>query len=559
MTTITPKLKAVGYIRVSTKEQAVDGYSLGAQKEKIQQYCVLNNLELINIYADEGISGKNIEGREGIKTLLEDASSNKHPFDVVVIWKLSRLSRRQLDTLSIIEQLNDHNISLQSISEKLDQSSSSGKFMLQIMASLNELERNTIRENVGLGHRAKAADGEWNGGKVLGYDSIKGEDGKNKLVINDGEAKIVRKIYEQYLNGHGYRYIANKLNHEGFTTKRGNKFGTIAVKDILLNPLYKGEIKYGRKAKNIQDLKNKPIITQGIHDPIVDKDTWDAVYHLWQKTSKQPAHTKLGTHILTGIIKCPQCGSHMVVSNSSYKLKDGTRVRKSYYTCGQFKNKGALACKANGIEVERAENIVAERFESLVDSDKLKLHLLSKIQEQTVDDKEQLLAHKKLLTNKIINSEKHIKDYKDKMLEEPKLADVWEQAVNRIETEKEELISELLITKERISKESQSIDLKLVTELVGKLIDLMKSSSSKRDLKPLYQTFLKQITWNKETHQFDIQLYFDETNIAEYLSNDFDPDPDTALQSNQVHKTLNAEKSLPFGGLFLHAPIEIWI
>src|SRR5699024_12531070 len=113
---------------------------------------------------------------EGIQDLRDDAKAGL--FDTVIIWKLSRISRRLLDTLTLIDELNAHKISLQSISEKIDLSTSTGTFMVQLMGSLNELERNTIRENVGLGHKVKDTSGEWIGGRVIGDNRVNRNNGK---------------------------------------------------------------------------------------------------------------------------------------------------------------------------------------------------------------------------------------------------------------------------------------------------------------------------------------------------------------------------------------------
>jgi len=553
---INNKLRAVGYTRVSTKEQAVDGYSLNAQKEKIKQYCEMHNLELVDVYTDEGISGKDIEGRAGIQDLMNDAKENL--FDVVIIWKLSRISRKLIDTLSIIEHLNELNISLQSISEKLDLSTSNGTFMVQLMASVNELERNTLKDFVVLGHKAKANDGEWNGGKVIGYDNVKGKNGKSKLVINEKEAKIVRYIYETYLNGHGYRHIANSLNHAGYKTKRGNKFSTIAVKDILLNPLYKGQIRYGKKTNGIKHPKGSPIEVKGIHEPIIDPKTWDKVHERWIMRSKQPSHNRLGSNVLTGLIRCPDCHGHMVVSNSSYRLKDGSRVKKSYYVCGAFKNKGATACKANGIEVSKAEEKVSNRFEELIDSDKLLEHLVSQMQSRTVEDKAPLENHKSFLTDKIVKCDDRIDNYKSKITEEPSLSDVWELAISRLETEREEYTQELLVTQRRIKTESSFLDIELVSKLMNRLIKKMKSTQTNRELKELYLAFIQEIKMDKNKMELDIKLLFNEANIAEYLIDK--PDPDNSLGLPSLDSKENTSKNLPKDGrFFLRHPIEIWV
>lgn len=136
------KVRAVYYTRVSTVDQAVSGYSLGAQQKVIAEYCDKKGYQLIGGYSDEGISGKSIDQRPQLQDLLEDSRNDE--FDVVVIWKSSRLSRRLIDTLSIIEELNQHEVALESVSEKMETKTPTNRFMVQMISSMNELERNII-------------------------------------------------------------------------------------------------------------------------------------------------------------------------------------------------------------------------------------------------------------------------------------------------------------------------------------------------------------------------------------------------------------------------------
>lgn len=136
------KVRAVYYTRVSTVDQAASGYSLGAQQKVIAEYCDKKGYQLIGGYSDEGISGKSIDQRPQIQDLLEDSRNDE--FDVVIIWKLSRLSRSLIDTLSIIEELNRHEVALESVSEKMETKTPTNRFMVQMISSMNELERNII-------------------------------------------------------------------------------------------------------------------------------------------------------------------------------------------------------------------------------------------------------------------------------------------------------------------------------------------------------------------------------------------------------------------------------
>ena len=155
------------YCRVSTVEQAEEGYSVDEQRRRCIEDCEKEGHEVFKVYEDRGISGKNITNRPGIKQLLEDATKNK--FDLVVVWKLNRISRKLLDILNIVDLLNKHNIAFRSLTENFETETPSGKLQLNIMGAIGEFERETIAENVKMGLLARAREGRWNGGVVLGY------------------------------------------------------------------------------------------------------------------------------------------------------------------------------------------------------------------------------------------------------------------------------------------------------------------------------------------------------------------------------------------------------
>jgi site-specific DNA recombinase len=201
--------KVAIYARVSTEEQAKEGYSITAQLQTLRQYAQLYNWEVVEEYVDEGISGKSIKGRPAMKRLIDDVEINK--FDAVLVWKISRLSRNMLDTLVILDKFEKYDVKFISYSENFDTGSPIGRLVLQIMASIAEMERNTLSENVKLGMKQRALEGQWNGGSVFGYDTV-----EKQLVINHKEAEIVKMIFEMYASGKGLKAIANYLNKLGY-------------------------------------------------------------------------------------------------------------------------------------------------------------------------------------------------------------------------------------------------------------------------------------------------------------------------------------------------------
>ena len=357
-------VRVVGYCRVSSVNQ-VDNFSITSQKNAIQEYCIRNGEQLIDFYIDNAISGATIE-RPALLQLREDMHTNK--FDKVVVWSITRLSRNTSDMLNIISEFESCGIEFYSISDNLGDTTASGKLLMNIFGSLGEYERAMLIENVKSGLNQRAKSGLHTGAPVLGYD--RSSDKTRELIINEAEASIVREIYNRYASGQGYRAIANALNRSGFTTKRGNPFGIPAVKYILTNDLYVGNITYGRYLNwNKTRRRNKnsaPIEVEGAHEAIIDPDLWHRVQSRMKKTQRQPRHYSNNSNLLTGILRCPQCGSSMAISNTTNKLKDGTVKRTRYYSCSQFKNKGASVCRANSIQADVIEKYVFEFINDIV-------------------------------------------------------------------------------------------------------------------------------------------------------------------------------------------------
>lgn len=181
-------------------------------------------MKSINVIRIGGISGKDIKHRPALKELLKDAEEKK--FDMVISWKINRISRRLSDVLKIVDIFEKNNITFKSYSEPFETDTPAGKMQFQMMALIGEFERGTIAQNVKMGMCAKARAGEWCGGRVLGYDLVPiddiqtGKRRKTKLIINEKEAEVVRIIFNEYANGKGYKAITNKINKLGYKTKK---------------------------------------------------------------------------------------------------------------------------------------------------------------------------------------------------------------------------------------------------------------------------------------------------------------------------------------------------
>lgn len=382
---VSPKKVAI-YARVSTTEQAEEGYSIDEQIRVLKEFCEKEGYGVYDEYVDRGISGKNITGRPAIKRLLADAEQKK--FDIVLVWKMNRLARKSLDLMNIVEQLNSKNIAFRSYTEKYETETPTGKLHFQMMAAIAEYERNNIAENVKMGMIARAKDGQWNGGQVMGYDVVE-KDSENKkrkqtgLQINEQEAKIIRLIFQMYTTGHGYKAIANKINQDGYRTKKNKTFSLNAIKTIVTNPVYAGYIRYNVRRdwneKRRNNINPNPIIVKGEHPSIISEETWKIAQKVYKERSCKPNRIHEGVFPLTGIMRCPQCGAGMVIGRTTNRTKSGEKRVLEYYVCGAWKNKGTVACRSNAVRTEYADDYVLNKLEALMKSEHLTKKLVDNI------------------------------------------------------------------------------------------------------------------------------------------------------------------------------------
>lgn len=506
--------RIVGYIRVSTRDQAVDGYSLDAQRAQIKEYCDNNpGMVLGKIYADEGISGSTIEKRPGIRALLADAKAKQ--FDGVVVWKNSRIARNTRDLLTIIDTFQRNGVSFMSVSEKFDLDTPQGKFMLTIMGTVSELERNNIAENVYLGEYKRAQDGFANVGQVLGYDPKVDEHGRHILVINSDEARIIRLIFELYDSGNGYLAIAKKLNTRSYKTKRGNNFSITAVKDIIDNPLYAGKVRYARYRnwdKKRRNGKNtKPLLVDGKHEAIIDLELWDRVSDRRKLMHRLPAWNYNGKNLLTGLLKCPECGGSMVISNTTNRLKAGT-VRTRYYVCSKAKRHGG--CHRNSIRANEAEALVEQKLTYVLMTPGIANDIIKRMN----NERENLIDEVKVVIN---NKKREIATVKQKLNRYNDIPEDDSELTRQIKTRKTVLKTTIETLQQEINDCHQRVEAigntatRTTIEGVLKWIYSITQSSDKDYLKRIYATFIDKVNFSPQQHSMKIQMRFSEAIIEQ--------------------------------------------
>lgn len=363
--------KCLFYSRVSTEMQ-VEGYSLDAQIVALERYAKNHGIEVCERYQDAGKSGKNIEGRPEFQRMLNDIKTGKHDVDYVLVCKLSRFARSSFDALKTLRELRKYDMDLICTEEGLDTSSAFGKLIFIIMSSICEMERENIKTQTMEGRREKARQGKWNGGTApYGY-SIGGDD---VLVVNEEERPVIELIYHKFSETDwGFNKIAKYLNNSGIqknihiSDRELSLWSASMIKNIIDNEVYYGKMPYGKRTlKTIQGEDKRVwtddyILEDGQHEGIISEETWlTAKRRRIQTQGKREKTIGLGReHLLTGILKCPECGSPM------YATRRGTTDKDMlyYYKCGrQTKVTGHVCSYTKQL---RQEEINAQVFQAIV-------------------------------------------------------------------------------------------------------------------------------------------------------------------------------------------------
>ena len=327
--------KTALYIRVSTTRQEQEGYSIPLQKDRLIAYCRAKGWAVAGVYIDPGHSGSSLD-RPGITALVEGVKAGK--FDVVLVYKLDRLSRSQRDTLFLIEDIfMANNTDFVSMQESFDTSSIYGRAMLGVLSVFAQMERETITERTLMGRAGRAEEGYFHGGGTdpIGFDYIDGE-----LVINEEEAAQVRMVYDLFASGYTVSEICRRM--DGFQTKHGDWSHTSTVGNVLDNPLYAGTIRFDG------------VRAPGRHTPIISPEL-DRKVKTRRTRLKRAEAAGDSAYLLTGMIYCDRCGARYFPN----KRPNG----KVVYSCHSRakKNKKMIRdpqCKAPHIPVEELDAMV---------------------------------------------------------------------------------------------------------------------------------------------------------------------------------------------------------
>ena len=304
---------AAAYIRVSTNDQLE--YSPDSQLKCIREYAGKNGYFLPAEYIfqeDDGVSGRGAKKRTEFQRMIAAAKRRPRPFDCILLWKFSRFARSRTDSVLYKSLLRREGIEVVSVSEPLggDKTSILVEAMIEAM---DEYYSVNLAEEVRRGMREKVSRGEPVTAPPFGY-RMRGK----RFAPDPDEAAAVRMLYSGLLSGLGCAELAERLNAAGIRTRRGNRWEGRAVRYVLRNPAYVGELRWNPSGPlNRSPSAAGTLLLGGVHEPIVDKRTWDAAQALLGP--ERPRRRGAAPCMLRGLVRCGSCGSLLVPSGGSFQ------------------------------------------------------------------------------------------------------------------------------------------------------------------------------------------------------------------------------------------------
>lgn len=359
------------YIRVSTEDQAREGFSLPEQEKRLRAMCEYKGYEIYKLYKDAGISAKTGNTRPAFEELLQDIRDKK--CNTIVVLKLDRLTRSVFDLEGIMNFLEENNAYLDCANEEINTTNSSGKMVARLLTTVsqNEIERTSERTKFGLSGAIK--EGHIPARAPLGYKHI-----DKKLVPDPLTKDIVIIIYNLYFEGKSYYNIATIFNEEQVLGKTNWK--DTGILRIISNEVYKGDYVHGKRT-------NHPTLYKDVVEPIVSKEMWDNCQV--QKKKNQKNYMRTQTYIFLQKLKCPKCG-RILAGGASHKIKSDKWY--FYYRCGN--------CKSN-IHEDKIEDKIKVLLADILEYDNVVNEFFLPVLKSKIDNpKEQLEKELKSLNNK---------------------------------------------------------------------------------------------------------------------------------------------------------------
>lgn len=483
---------AYGYVRVSTDKQ--EELSPDSQEKLLREYATKNNIVILKVFFELGISGRKADKRPEFQKMIGLAKSSDHPVDAILVWKFSRFARNQEESIVYKSLLKKkHNVDVISISEPLVDGPF-GSLIERIIEWMDEYYSVRLSGEVTRGMREKAERGGYQARPPLGYKIVSH---KEPPVIVPEEAEIVKLIFEKYVHdGMGLFEIARLLNSHNFKTSHGKEFERRSIEYILQNPTYCGMVRWNRTINESKEIRPESewIIAEGEQPAIISKELFDKAQERYKREYRPRGARPVSTykHWLSGIVKCPACGRTM----TACKIENNKQTY-CYFRCYGY-SKGKCAAK-NSISSLKLEPAVLESIKSVLDTGKITYRKIEVKTEDTAD-------LKTILEDQIKKIDVKLHRIKEAYMNGIDTMEEYKENKRIVQGEKDGLEKQLSeLKEEKISTKNEDKDMLM---RVKNVYDILSSDSVDATTKnDVLRSVVEKIVYDREKDELKVYYY----------------------------------------------------
>lgn len=489
------------YARYSDTKQD-DGYSIEYQLSECQSYLSKTGETLTKTYIDQAITGTKVAGREAFFELIQDV---KHGLiDVILVYKFNRIFRNSYESHKYRKLFKKHGVKLISITQQVDDETSSGRLMISVLADIDEYQSSVISDHVKSAMREMAAQGQFTGGTVpYGYKLKAVQHGKKqrkKYVPDEFEKEIVNEIFELYANNYSLRYLQTHLKNRGAFTRRGKHFSIQTIARMLRNDFYIGVLRYSAQG-------HEPIVVHDVIPPIIDKELWDRVQHRHSRQKDVRPRKRKDLYSLTGKIHCANCGNHFFGIRSG-SVQNGRKYDYKYYCCSE--SKGYQTCSCKRIRKDYLDDIVLQEIMKNILNEKSIYHIANdilKVIGNNPDEQKNKLKSLKSQQSELRSEMKELINLRAKRI----ISDAY---LSEHITEKETQLSEIEQQIYRIEQQTKNtITHTMIVDYLNKMLSIADNTDDEI-LKTIFDNFVDSIVVGNDS--IDITLIVSPHGILEY-------------------------------------------
>lgn len=475
------------YARYSDAKQD-DGYSIEYQLSECQDYLNKQGLSLTKAYIDQAITGTKVAGREAFHELIHDVKNDL--LDIVVVYKFNRIFRNAYESHKYRKLFKKHNVRLVSITQLMDDETSTGRLMINVLADIDQFQSETISDFVKSSMREMAKQGYFTGGTVpYGYklETVfdNGKKQKKKYVPDEFEKEVVKKLFELYADNYSLKYLQDYTKGIGAATRQGKSFGITSIARMLRNDFYIGVLRYNAQG-------HEPIVVYDVIPPIIDNVLWDRVQQRHKSQHRIKPRKRKDLYSLTGKIICGKCKQHFFGIRSA-SVQRGKKYDYKYYVCSTSKTYAECSCKR--VRKDHLEDVVLGEIKKHILNEKsihrIANEIIAKLGENPNGQKNKLTQLKKERST--------VKSQISELLELRSLKLVNNAYVAEHMAKYEERVKEIEVQIHAIEQQTKTaISHAMVVDYLNKMLSISDTTDDEV-LQTIFNNFVDKIIIDNET------------------------------------------------------------